>query len=247
MDTTAPRAIQQLLTRLRDEFLQELPARIDAIERLVLEPRDASGELCRQVHSLKGLGATHGIDILSFACHQFEETLATLGETAPDARRDTLLAYVDILRRIQALGAQAEQQADAIRRMLRTLREGGQGRRAELLLVEPSSAMAALLKERLGPLTVQVDVVDDGIAALELFLHRRHAIVVTAGEPRRLPGAALIAAIGQLRHPAVCLLITADASVSKASSGGADHVLQRDRELPDRLHYQIARYLDAKS
>lgn len=244
MDETAPPAIQALLERLRQEFLEELPTRIDAIERLILAPGADGNDLCRQVHSLKGLGGTHGIDILAFACHQFEETLATTETAAPEARRDTLLAYVDILRRIQALGGQADQQAETVRQALRNLREGGRGRHTEILLVEPSAAMAALLQERLGSLPVRIDVTDDGLAALELYLHRRHDIVITAGEPRRLHGPALIAAIGQMRDPALCLLITADATVSKAASGGADHVLQRDRELPDRLSYQIARHIE---
>ena len=118
---------------------------------------------------------------------------------------------------------------------------------AEILLVEPSAAMAALLHQRLDSLPVRIDVTDDGLAALELYLHRRHDIVVTPGEPRRLHGPALIAAIRQQRNPALCLLITADATISKAASGGADHVLQRDRELPDRLGYLISRHIEAVS
>ncbi len=247
MDETAPQAIQALLEQLRQEFLEELPTRIDTIERLILAPGADENELCRQVHSLKGLGSTHGIDILSFACHQFEEALAATEGSAPEARRDTLLAHVDILRRIQSLGGQADRQAEAVRQALRNLRESGRGRRTEILLVEPSAAMAALLQERLGSLPVRIDVTDDGLAALELYLHRRHDIVITAGEPRRLHGPALIAAIRQMRDPALCLLITADATISKAASGGADHVLQRDRELPDRLGYLISRHIEAVS
>ncbi len=247
MDETAPQAIQALLEQLRQEFLEELPARIDAIERLILAPGADENELCRQVHSLKGLGGTHGIDILSFACHQFEEALAATEGMSPETRRDTLLAHVDILRRIQSLGGQADRQAEAVRQALRDLREGGEAHRAEILLVEPSAAMAALLQERLDSLPVRIDVTDDGLAALELYLHRRHDIVITAGEPRRLHGPALIAAIRQMRNSALCLLITADATISKAASGGADHVLQRDRELPDRLGYLIARHIENAS
>lgn len=244
MDETAPPAIQALLEQLRQEFLEELPTRIDHIERLILAPESDTTELCRLVHSLKGLGGTHGIDILSFACHQFEEALATVKGAPTKTQRDLLLAHVDILRKIQALGAQADRHAETVHQALRALRENGRGRRTEILLVEPSVTMAALLQEQLGSLPVHIDVIDDGLTALELYLHRRHDIVVTAGEPRRLHGPALIAAIRQLRTPALCLLITADASASKAASGGADHVFQRDRALPDRLYSRIARHLE---
>ncbi len=245
MDASAPQDIQRLLRRLREEFLQELPNRIDAIERLILEPRAEPEELCRQVHNLKGLGATHGIDVLSFACHQLETHLADAGETANDRTR--LLAHVDILRQIQQLGSEAIQQAEPIRQALRALDGNRPGNVLSLLLVEPSASLAGLLQERLADLPLQIDRTDDGLSGLEHYLNRRHAVLVTAGEPRRLGGAALIAAVKHSRQGDMdchCLLVTGSDGLSHAASGGADRILPRDRELPDRLHAAIARQVE---
>ncbi len=243
MDETTPAAIQALLEQLRQEFLADLPNRIDTIERLILDDHADGNELCRQVHSLKGLGGTHGIDILSFACHQFEEALATTSGAMPAERRAALLAYVDILRQIRNPDTRAGQSDESIREALDALRQGDLTGQASLLLVEPSATMTALLQERLATLPVNIDVIDDGLAALDRFLHRRHDIVITAGEPRRLGGAALIAAIRQYHDSTLCLLVTAYGNLTRADSGGADHVLQRDRNLPDRLHYLLTRHL----
>ncbi len=238
MDETAPEDIRRLLAQLRREFLAELPDRIATIESLILDG-GREETLCREVHSLKGLGGTHGIDILSFACHQFEEALARTTDT------DRRLAYVDVLRRIQALGEAADGQAESLHQRLQALRDAESGPAAvtDLLLVEPSAAQAAMLRERLADLPLRLDHCDDGLTALELYLHRHHGIVITAGEPRRLPGAALVAAVRHCRGEPLCLLVSGDGRLDRAASGGADQVLARDRELPDRLHRRIRRHL----
>ncbi len=247
MDATAPQAIQDLLRRLREEFLQELPARIDAIERVILDPRADPAELCRQVHSLKGLGATHGIDVLAYACHQLETELAETEETAGCQER--LLAYVDILRRVEKLGDEVAQHAEPIRQALRALHLRQRGKVSSLLLVEPSPSLAGLLRERLSALPLQIEQTDDGLTGLEHYLNHRHAFLVTAGEPLRLPGPALIAAVKHSRHgegDCHCLLVTGIAGITAANSGGADRILHRNRQLPDRLYAEIVRQMETR-
>ncbi len=100
-----------MLDALRKEFLNDLHGRIDDIEQLVLAlpVHDRHEELYRHIHGLKGSGGTHGLELLSFACHQIEEEMKRLnaaGELAEEVRIRLLLDYIDVLRSINIMALQ---------------------------------------------------------------------------------------------------------------------------------------------
>ncbi|VAW94061.1 hypothetical protein MNBD_GAMMA20-1362, partial [hydrothermal vent metagenome] len=95
---------QQILRQLRDNFLEELPERCDAIEDSILSLGNGADDehfqrLYREVHSLKGSAGTHGIPAISTICHQLEDSLTTAQETITHEpeRIDLYLRYLDLI------------------------------------------------------------------------------------------------------------------------------------------------------
>lgn len=201
--TTDMAAFQALLAGMRTSFLEELAERCNVIENLILalenstDFRETFNELYRNVHSLKGSGGTHGLAIITNICHHLENCLTEAVGTDQFDRTcvNHGLAFVDLLRRVEAPArtdnpdyTDIEAALDALRRT--TLRQRKAG-----LIAESSPTMAKLYAASLSASPVQLTVVEDGIAALQKLVSEQYDFAIIGGELKLLNGVGVITAI----------------------------------------------------
>lgn len=243
--TTNMESFQALLGGIRDEFLAELPERCDSFEGLILtlekspENREAFNALYRGAHSLKGAGGTHGLPIITTLCHQLEDILS---ETAARKRFGTasatrVLAYVDLLRRIEPAAQQAPPVFSAIEAELEALRQLTLQRRKAGLIAESSTVMAGLYQKVLEDMPLQLTVVDDGLTALTRLLHEPYDFVIVGRELRELNGLALMAALrtAEARNQNIPAILVSSKRCSIPDHARFSATLSRDQKLAENL------------
>lgn len=189
-----------LLAEMQADFLDELPERCARLEAgvLALERREANAfdELYRQVHSLKGLGGTFALPIVTTICHQFE-TFISQTDAAFDSRKSGIaLQYVDLLRKTIDPGGREPQGLAKIEQVLERLRSSNVGGRVSVLIVEGSATMRKFYQEVFsGQSTVHLAVLDTGLSALERLLHEPFDLLIASREMADLNALALTAAV----------------------------------------------------
>ena len=190
--------MQLMLQQLKADFLLELPTRFDDIEQKIMQlsatdnPQELTDELLRQVHSLKGIAGTHGLQIITNICHHFEDQL----QLYSDDYQDNCLKYVDLMRAAADL-AQEQESPDftALEEDLYQLRKVASDNKVLGLIVEKSKASAAMLQSILATRNIQITVLSEGIEALTHLLNQKYDFFITAKEVGALNGLALIAAL----------------------------------------------------
>ena len=236
--------IEALLANIRLEFIAELPSRFQKMEDLILglNAQDNYAELYRNVHSLKGSGGTHGIEILSFTCHQLEEELERLHKNNAIAQTvsiNILLEYIDILKNIYDAELEELENSKSIRDQLKSLRDTNVGKAIEVLVIEPSKSYSVMLSQILSELGVNITVTDNGMKGLQLLLNRTFQVVISAYETRTLNGLAVIAAAkSQRRYKKLGLstiVISSNTPEFEKSSLCPDFCLMRDIKLDEHL------------
>lgn len=202
-------AFQLLLHGMRESFLDELGDRCDRIEHLILAlerspaDREAFNGLYRDVHSLKGSGGTHGIGIITAVCHQLESFLteAAGGGGFGDRFANGALAYLDLLRRIEAPARLDNPNYSAIEKELEALRRSALQSRKAGLIVDSSFMMVRIYEAALAALPVQLTIVNNDLEALECLARVPFDFVVVGGELQNLRGSGVIAAIQVSQGP----------------------------------------------
>lgn len=236
---------QQILQQLRDNFLDELPERCDAIEEGILAlGDDVEGEhfqrLFREVHSLKGSAGTHGIVAISTICHQLEDGLTAAQETAQHTpeRIDLYLRYLDLIHRCIEIAREKRGNYAEIDQALEDIRRHGSRHLLSGLIVENSSAITALYQGALADYPVQLAVEQDGMVALNRLLHERFDLLIMGAETRTLNGVgvlyALRAAKGINRHIKV-ILVSSSRRQHFVPRLAPDTVVPRGPEMIPRL------------
>jgi chemotaxis protein histidine kinase CheA len=248
--------IEALLANLKREFIAELPTRFQEMEELILglSTNNNYAEIYRNVHSLKGSGGTHGIEILSFACHQLEEELERLHKDNSITKTSSiniLLEYLDLLKSIQEAELDKKDNSKEVRDHLKLLRDKTVGEAIEVLIIEPSKSFSVLLSQILSELSVNITVTDNGIKGLQLLLNRTFQVVISAFETRSLNGLAVIAAAkSQRRYQKLGLttiVISSNAPEFEASSLAPDYCLKRNEKLDETLAKIIQQKINRKN
>ena len=241
---------QQILRQLRDNFLEELPERCDAIEEGILAlGQDVEGKhfqrLFREVHSLKGSAGTHGIAAISTICHQLEDGLTTAQETTAHApeRIDLYLRYLDLIHRCIEITHDKRPNYAEIEQALEDIRRDSSPHLLSGLIVENSSAMTALYQEALANQPVQLAVEQDGMVALNRLLHERFDLLIMGAETPTLNGLgvlyALRAANGINRHIKV-ILVSSSQRQNFAPKLEPDVLVPRGPQMIPRLAEVVA-------
>lgn len=244
MNTSAD-VMKALLASMREQFLHELPERCDQFSALILELETAPddhetfNELYRGIHSLKGLGGTHGLHIITTICHQMESFLtdSNAQHAFGEAFANRALAYVDLFRRVAEHGHAHVPDFTAIETDLEALRQSVLHSRKTGLIAESSLTMAGFYQQTLKGLPLQLTLVDSGLTALERLLREPFDFVIVGRIIKDLNGIALVAALrdSQTRNhniPAILVTSTRD--------GIPDHVrfnaiLLRDQQLAGNM------------
>ncbi len=220
--------LETLLDQLRAQFLDGLEERLQRLEHLTLgleqpqKHQERFQALYREVHSLKGLGGTHGLPLLSAACHALENRLEHLADDGANRGTiDQILAYLDLLRDI---GRHAREGRDdtPLRTRLETLEDNA----PHALLVEPSPTLALLMEKLARNHGLRVTRLSDGLEALGRLLHQPFHLLLCAHHLGNLDAPALLAALRLQEGPnqrIPTVLISADGE------------LEADAPQPDRL------------
>lgn len=232
-----------LLSRMRDDFVGELPERCDFLEEGVLamererDATDAFDELYRRVHSLKGSGGTFGLPLITSICHQFESFISTTRERFDQLAVSYALSYVDLLRRVAETPERDGAAAIAIEQDLEQLRISSMPGCASVLLVEPSIATRKFCQGVLEPLTVRLASQDRGLPALELLLHQPFDLLIAARELPDLNALALVAALRESgsRNKDIPVILVSSNSIPTPSYLNIHATIKRDAAFVSTL------------
>lgn len=239
--------VQILLQQLRQNYLAEMPERLENLENLILSMerggycQETYNDLYRQVHSLKGSGGTYGMQVLTSICHPFEDYLSTIhskSDVSAQGFANIALGYVDLMRQVSS---RLEHKPDAeldIDLPLDQLRQRAFAPRYSALLVENSTTVIKLIGRVLQAHSVRAVVQDDGYQALGRALAEKFDLLITAQEIKQVNGIALITAVkltqGLNQHMKTILLMANPALPNLAHQ--PDYVLAKDDQLHVRLH-----------
>jgi CheY-like chemotaxis protein len=239
-------AFAALLAAMRNDFLEEMPERCDALDASVLAlqeyPRDKElfMELFRQVHSLKGSGGTHGLPVMTIICHYFEDLLSENDSRAGFGSNfdSTAFSYITLLRRVTEIATDhVDPDFTPVETELETLRKSLQKNYKACLVVESSTSMRTLYQSILAKESVKITAVDNGLSALEALLRGPFDIVIIGRELSDMDGAAVAAALrttrGKNRDLPVILVTSNPAGLPDSARLAA--VLSRNKlieELP---------------
>lgn len=212
-----------VLEKLRQNFVSELPEKIDEIEEHVLacvEGADFEAEFqeaYRKVHSLKGTGGTFGVSILTSICHQLEDVLAlwekeSFGVAGKQQAR--CLDYIDLLRQASDILIERVEDFASISERLRALQEDDFKGKLRVLLVDSSRTTREICKQTISAYNAEVVEMTDGYESLRRLLHERFDVLITGKEIGLLNGHMLISVVSQLKsdsHNITTIMITSSA------------------------------------
>lgn len=237
---------KKLLLHLRNDFLIELPERIDGVEPqvLALEKSKQDSEifetLYREMHSLKGTSGTHGLTTIAYICHQFEDALTDLGDNqdATPELIDTLLTYLDMIRRSGVIAGQESPDYSEVETALDNIRQRRQKGKCVGLIVESSSFMSNLYIDSIDHKNVEFSVIEDGLEALKLLLREKYDFVIMGSETKSLNGTALLYALqaaGGINKNIQTVVVTSKSSSQFINELAPDYYLHKDSNLFNQL------------
>lgn len=243
-----PDTFQQMLRQLRDAFLEEMPEKLERLDRLLVAMEetgansDRFNEFYRIIHSLKGSGSTFGLHIVTSICHQLEDLLNTTGGGAKftPALIAASLNYVDLLRMAEAQIHAGNDSFPQIEERLDYLRKQLAKKQFTVLIVDNSKLLTQIYLQALAELPVRPVVVDDGYIALMRVLTEPFDLLVTTNEIPILNGIALIGALrlsASRNRKIKTILITSNQGLTakKNRATDADYVIAKDANLAQNL------------
>lgn len=243
--------INALLKKLRDEYLDNLPVRLQEMESLVLELRKKSVQeklqsLYRDVHSIKGSAGTHGILIITSICHQFEDELGEMNEyedAISDDRIDNWLSYIDLIRDACERATNGDNDTDNIETRLNELRKISNTKTFSCLLVDPAAgSFGKIIESILQKNSINLSYMNDGYQALGRLLVDKFDVLITGMELETMNGIGLVTAVKSSksvnkRIPSI--LITSgdyDRTIRKTDP---EYVVKKDVHLPIKIEAAI--------
>ena len=232
-------SIQALLDQLKSEFMAELPGRIQEIESLILglDNKDNYEEIYRLIHSLKGGGGTHGIQIISVICHQMEAYLEKQHELDKLSSTQCInhcLKYIDLLTKTYDQESNRNSQHSTIEKLLNKISKSDSTEKYTVLLIEPSRMQIDLIKQSLSSMPLAIDTHNNGLKALEILLHKKYDLIITGMEINELNGEALISAIRlskSINKDTKSILLTSKAFNRPMRTTDPDKILARSQNL----------------
>jgi len=245
--------IQQVLLELKSTYLAEMPERCQRMEELVLKLNaDANYEsdyqsLYRQIHSTKGSAGTHGIEIVSSICHQFEELINQIDGKPEKLSEDLInhcLAYIDLVRIAVEQETEDCLDEEAITQSLSDIHALAFPNTFRCMIIDASKSRGELYKKALSVLPLNVSVMDNGYYALMPLLKEKYDFLILSKELPLLNGVALIQALrasGSLSRHIYSVLLSIDSASHNKYSHIPDCILGKNTELLENLVATIAK------
>lgn len=235
--------INKLLKELRDNYIAELPERIDIMESHILALSTDKilydfQELYRQVHSHKGSAGTHGVHIISSICHQFEDELNKVDDNLnkiSDAHINLWLAYLDLLREVYEAISSGVTDTTQIEEELSKLRNIVEKADYSCLLVDTPSSTLAIVESILKENSINITIMNDGYQALGRLLSTKFDILVCGMQIAVLNGIGLISAnksSNSMNDHIPSILITASDFDRTIRNTDPDYIISKNTNLP---------------
>jgi len=239
---------QKMLLQLRNSFLEEMPEKLDRLENLLFRMEksgvdsEAFNEFYRIVHSLKGSGGTHGLNIITTICHQLEDLLnaADGGKKYTSALISASLNYVDLLRMAREQILSGNESFPQVEVKMNKLRKQFSQKLFTMLLVDNSKLSTNIYLKILSALPVRIVVMNDGLNALRRALTEHFDLIVTANEIPVLNGIGLIGALrlsDTVSRNTKTILITSNKKFTNTRDRhiDPDYTIIKDAELAQNL------------
>jgi CheY-like chemotaxis protein/HPt (histidine-containing phosphotransfer) domain-containing protein len=250
----ADREIDAELHAERNSYLREMKSDLQDIENLILDLSLASGaaerkqKLARQIHTIKGVAGSYGLDLISAVAHHMEDLLAGKNPSQIENNKfvDGLLAHNDQLAAIaKAYLAGDERFLNDMRREYHE-RKKPQAAEAKLarglnrvMIVEPSRATLQLCIRVLKEFgAINVSSVQDGYEALGWLLKEEFDAVITSLQVPTIDGQSLFTVLRAIPGPNMMkpvILLTASSAALDSARAQPEHIIQKDVGLTKQL------------
>jgi CheY-like chemotaxis protein len=238
----------QMLLKMRNSFLEDIPEKLDRLDQLLFSMEeggvdtDSYNEFYRIIHSLKGGGGTFGLHIITTICHQLEDLLNTTdgGAKYSPVLMAVSLKYIVLLRNTIVLIHSGSTTFPQIEESLSQLRNQLAHKQFTVLVVDDSKLLTQMYLQALKELPVRAVVVTDGYIALLRALTEPFDLLITTNELPVLNGIALIGALklsDVKNHPVKTILITSNKSmtVHRNQLTDPDYIIIKDAKLTQNL------------
>lgn len=252
----------QEFKELQDEFLSEVPERFDRIEVHALKIESTGNfqesvrKLFAEVHSLKGVSATHGFQFLVTICHRMEDALTRSLNNANEAP----LSRSDLQSLYQFLTACI----DEMRALTQSFQKGEKPTalspsitpphplpfvQFRALIVDPSQTISRVVSRWLETKGFIVSFSLNGYEALGRILAEPFDWVVTGLQTQPLDGLSLIAAVRSAQSSSSSLytiLLTSNTSSEmfrKSAELGPHSILTKNLTLVSSLEKVLSEWL----
>jgi len=253
-DKISQNSLESILDTLRDDYLADLPTRLQDMEEQVLALDNESKfdeqfpALYRNVHSIKGSAGTHGLFILTRICHRFEDHL-TLNKNLSVLSHDQaslLLKFVDLLVTAREQILNGVDISSAIEHDLDDLDGTVFKDVIKVLIVGQSTSTIEIILKVLTKYPIQIVKLTDGLQSLDKLVHDKFDLMFVGKELPILNGLAVIAATRlskSLNSKIPILLLTSKADINIDPLLSVNYIIQRDSNLISNIDNAIKEIL----
>lgn len=251
---TADQEIAEELLAERNSYLREMTSDLQDVENLIVDLSLADGaaerkqQIARQIHTIKGVAGSYGLDLISAAAHRMEDLLAS--ENSPNSMSDKfidgLLGQNDQLAAIaKAYLCDNELFLNDVRRTLERFAkpESSSAKPAQafsrMLIVEPSLATLKLCTRVLQEFgSIRVTSMQDGYEALGRLLKEEFDVVITSLQVPTIDGQSLVTVLRNIPGPNAAvpvILLTSSTTALDPAKARPNYVIEKNLGLSNGL------------
>ena len=250
---------ESLYADLKQNYLLQLPPRVDEIEKTVLDMESGAEyvesyeTLYRQIHSLKGSGGVYGFSMITSICHQFEDYLVIMDQNhsrGAQVQADLMLGYVDVLREISDALQQSSASFSKVESALLALKKRATPNYHSGLIVESSPLHISLIKDVLQNHPVQLATVKEGVSALHRLMTESFDFIITSQEVGELNGSALLAALRLSRsvnRRSKVIILSCNPLDELPKQFQPDALIKKDAHMQENIEQVIQEIFEAES
>lgn len=254
MITNEPSIDAESLTE-RNTYLRELGTDLEEIESLILGLSDPAvaaerkRKLARDVHSMKSVAGSYGLELISLAAHRMEDDLA-IQEIVNDEKEkyvDRLLKHKDRLAQLVEAYVRNDNQALADMQLMyaraadEPVAKPGDAPRSfsRVLVVDTSRATLKVCVGVLNELGVhEIAAMQDGYEALGRLLKEPFHAVITSLRVPTIDGQSLMPVLRSIPGPnqtTPVILLTSSAAALDPTAARPDYVVEKNPNMTQRL------------
>jgi HPt (histidine-containing phosphotransfer) domain-containing protein len=202
----ASNAMEEMMARLRREFLDTADDRLGTLDQLVDEVRQGNpesaermSEFLRIAHSLKGMGGTFGYPLVSVIAHRLEDYIENESNLHPPIL-DDVQTFLDRMRDVVdgVFGADDPKTSEIVRSL--PMRSHGfdvdsvQSLDVEVMTVMAKGMATSIVEKELRACGYRISNVEDPIQALDYAVRTKPDMVMASGVLTGLSGVDLACA-----------------------------------------------------